>query len=248
MSDLPPIAVLAGGLATRLRPITETIPKSLVPVAGQPFIVHQLRLLHRQGFRRVVLLIGHLGHQIRGVVGNGSDFGLDVDYVEDGTVQRGTGGAVRNALPALGSACFVMYGDSYLPIDCAPVWRAFQQNGCPALMTVLHNRDRWDPSNVRFDGRRVLCHDKRLTGTPGVEWIDYGLSVFATETIRNWPDPDPFDLSTLTGALAQRGLLDGFEVGTRFYEIGKPAGLAETEALLAAGSLPAAAEAGTMPA
>lgn len=246
MSDLPPIAVLAGGLATRLRPITETIPKSLVAVAGQPFIVHQLRLLHRQGFRRVVLLIGHLGEQIGAVVGDGRAFDLDVDYVEDGSVQRGTGGALRNALPALGESCFVMYGDSYLPIDCAPVWQTFRQNGCVALMTVLHNRDRWDPSNVRFDGRRVLCHDKRLAGAPGVEWIDYGLSVFATDVIRNWPAPDPFDLSALTGDLARRGLLDGFEVGTRFYEIGKPAGLVETEALLAAGS-PPAAEAGAIP-
>ena len=246
MSDLPSIAVLAGGLATRLRPITETIPKSLVPVAGQPFIVHQLRLLHRQGFRRVVLLIGHLGELIRDVVGNGSDFGLNVDYVADGSVQRGTGGALRNALPALGGSCFVMYGDSYLPINCAPIWQAFRQNGRPALMTVLHNRNRWDPSNVRFDGRRVLSHDKRLAGAPGVEWIDYGLSIFATETIRNWPDADPFDLSTLTGDLARRGLLDGFEVGARFYEIGKPIGLAETEALLVAGS-PDVAEAGTLP-
>lgn len=240
MSDLPSIAVLAGGLATRLRPITTTIPKSLVPVAGQPFIVHQLRLLHRQGFRRVVLLIGHLGEQIRQVIGDGSGFDLQVEYAEDGPAPRGTGGAIRNAMSMMGDACFVMYGDSYLPVDCAPVWQAFRRNGLPALMTVLHNHDRWDPSNIRFDGNRVLCHDKRLTGTPGIEWIDYGLSVFATETIRHWPDPDPFDLSTLTGALAERGLLGGFAVQTRFYEIGKPAGLAETEALLQAGSPPLA--------
>jgi NDP-sugar pyrophosphorylase family protein len=230
--SLPTLAILAGGTATRLRPITETIPKSLVEVAGEPFLAHQLRLAHEQGFRRVVLLIGHLGDQIRAFAGDGARFGLEVSYVEDGPVRRGTGGAVRAALPALGPAFFVLYGDSYLDIDAEPVWRAFTQSGCPALMTALHNADRWDASNVELRDGMVVRHDKMARGEPGVEWIDYGFSVFAAEALAGWPAADPFDLSELTGALARRGALAGFEVTQRFYEIGKPEGLAETEAYL----------------
>ena len=230
--SLPGLAILAGGLATRLRPITQTIPKSLVEVAGEPFLAHQLRLARRQGFERVTLLIGHLGEAIMAFAGDGGRFGLEVAYALDGDRPRGTGGALRAALPGLGEAFFVMYGDSYLDIDVRPVFEAFTAAARPALMTVLHNRDEWDPSNVVFDGALVRRHDKAARGEPGVEWIDYGLSVFRAGVIGDWPGTDPFDLSEVTRALAERGELAGFDARRRFYEIGKPEGLAETEAYL----------------
>ena len=233
--SLPPIAILAGGLATRLQPIAAAVPKSMVIVSGKPFIAHQLRLLRRQGFRRVVLLIGHLGDQIEDYVGDGSRFGLTVDYARDGEVRRGTGGALRNALALLEPTFFTIYGDSYLPIDVDPAWEAYQASSCPALMIVLRNRDWWDKSNVLFDRHLILDHDKSLVGRPGVEWIDYGMSIFAAHLIRDCSYPDPFDLSNLTRDLARRELLAGFEVHDRFYEIGKPEGLAQTEDFLAAG-------------
>lgn len=232
MSDeatLPVLAVLAGGLATRLRPITETIPKSMVEVAGKPFLDHQLRLARAQGFRRVVLLIGHLGEQIRAFAGDGSRFGLRIVYSEDGPNRRGTGGALRHALPQLGEECFVLYGDSYLDISVGPAYAAFRASGAKALMTVLRNDDRWDHSNVVFDGSHVTTHDKQARGRPDLRWIDYGLSVFRTDAIRDWPEPDPFDLSALTKRLAEEGALAGYEAQNRFYEIGQPASLAETE-------------------
>jgi NDP-sugar pyrophosphorylase family protein len=228
--SLPTLAILAGGTATRLRPITETIPKSLVEVAGEPFLAHQLRLAKEQGFARVVLLIGHFGDQIRAFARDGSAFGLDVSYVEDGPVRRGTGGAVRAALPALGPVFFLLYGDSYLDVDPAPIWAAFERTGKPALMTALHNKDMWDASNVELRDGLVVRHDKAARGQPGVEWIDYGFSVFTADALEAWPGADPFDLSEVTGVLARQGKLAGFEVTQRFYEIGKPAGLAETEA------------------
>lgn len=231
---LPPLAILAGGLATRLRPITETIPKSLVEVAGQPFLAHQLRLAKRQGFNKIILLTGHLGEQIEGFAGDGTQFGLDIVYSHDGKEPCGTGGAVRAARKYLDEVTFVTYGDSYLDTAVDPVWSTFCALGAPALMTVLHNHDRWDPSNVIFDGKMVRLHDKMAQGQPGVEWIDYGLSVFRTDVITSCEYPDPFDLSFLTKTLAQKGLLAGHEVSTRFYEIGKPEGLNETEAYLAA--------------
>lgn len=229
---LPTLAILAGGLATRLRPITKTIPKSLVEVAGEPFLAHQLRLAHRQGFRKVVLLIGHLGEQIEAFAGDRSAFGLAVAYAHDGDIHRGTGGALRAACSHFDEHVFVTYGDSYLDIAVEPIWEAYRRVGASAMMTVLHNRDRWDASNVRFDGSRIWSHDKTSTGQPGVEWIDFGLSAYRTAILANWPNPDPFDLSAVSKALAERGEMAGYEVSRRFYEIGKPDGLAETDAYL----------------
>jgi NDP-sugar pyrophosphorylase family protein len=240
---LPPLAILAGGLATRLRPITETIPKVLVPVAGEPFLAHQLRLAARQGFTRVVLCLGHLSGQVEAfVAARGGEFPLDIAISHEGEERRGTGGALRHALPLLGPEFFVLYGDSYLPIEALPVWASFRAAGRPALLTVLHNRDRWDPSNVAFENGLVLCHDKAARGQPGVEWIDYGLSVFRSAALSTWPEPDPWDLSALTGALARGGLLAGHAVTQRFYEIGKPEGLRATEAYRTAQGLLASQE------
>ena len=145
-----PVALLAGGLATRLQPITHKIPKAMVEVAGRPFIDHQLALLERNGCRRVVLCLGHLGEQVAKHVGDGSRHGLDVNYSLDGDKLLGTGGALRQALPLLGEACWVLYGDSYMDIDYRAVFHAFQQSVKPrsALMTVLRNAGQWERSNV----------------------------------------------------------------------------------------------------
>ena len=228
---LPPLAILAGGLATRLRPITETIPKVLVPVNGEPFLAHQLRLARGQGFSRVVLCVGHLSEQVEAFV-DSEKFGLDIAISHEGPARRGTGGALRHALPLLGETFFMLYGDSYLDVPAAPIYQAFLASKKPALMSVLHNRDQWDASNVIFDAGMVCAHDKSVRGQPGVEWIDYGFSVFTRSVVADWPAADPWDLSALTGALARAGELAGCEVTQRFYEIGKPEGLAETEQYL----------------
>ncbi len=123
------VAILAGGLATRLRPITESVPKSLLEVNGEPFAKHQLRLLRAKGFKRVVICVGHLGTLVQRVIGDGSALGLEIDYSFDGPVLLGTAGAIRNALPKLGEAFFVMYGDSYLPCDYAAIARSFEIRG-----------------------------------------------------------------------------------------------------------------------
>lgn len=230
--SLPPIAILAGGLATRLQPIAAQIPKSLVEVAGEPFLAHQLRLLKRRGANKVALLVGHLGEQIERFAGDGSAFGLNIFYSRDGGVRRGTGGAVRNALAVLGERFFITYGDSYLDVPLEPMVRALDESGCPAAMAVFHNMGAWDPSNVIFDGQFVRLHDKRAADQPGVEWIDYGLTLFTATPIRNWPGQDPFDLSELTNALSRRGQLAGVKVSKRFYEMGKREGLAELDAYL----------------
>lgn len=230
-----PVAVLAGGLATRLRPVTETIPKSLVEVAGRPFAEHQLELLRAQGVERVVFCVGHLGEQLEQVIGDGERFGLCVSYSFDGPTLLGTGGALKRALPQLGDAFFVLYGDSYLECDVAAVAAAFSRAGRLALMTVYPNADRWDTSNVIFRGGEILRYDKQAP-TPEMTHIDYGLGVMRSEALDAFPAEQPFDLAAVYQALLARHELAGFEVPTRFYEIGSPAGLAETSRYLASRS------------
>jgi MurNAc alpha-1-phosphate uridylyltransferase len=226
-----PVAILAGGLATRLRPITETIPKALVEVAGHPFIAWQLRYLHVQGLSRVVLCIGYRGEQIAAVVGDGSRYGVQVEYVFDGPKLLGTGGALRRALPLLGTAFFILYGDSFLPIDFRAVEEAFLASGKPALMTVLKNGNLWDRSNAYFRGGKIVEYNKRVP-RPDMAHIDYGLSVISARTLTEHAEGEVFDLADVYHQLSLAGDLAGFEVRERFYEMGSPDGLAQTEAYL----------------
>jgi NDP-sugar pyrophosphorylase family protein len=231
-----PVAILAGGLATRLRPITEKIPKALVEVAGRPFIAWQLEDLARQGVRRVVMCTGYLGEQIEAVVGDGSAFGLDVLYSPDGPVLLGTGGAIKQALPMLGDQFFVLYGDSFLPVDYQAVEASFASSGQPALMTVLRNGNRWDKSNVLFRDGCLQEYNKHAP-RPEMEFIDYGLGVLSASVFTDYAPGKPFDLADVYHALSLQGCLAGFEVHERFYEMGSHGGLKETEAyFLAKGS------------
>ena len=221
-----PVAILAGGLATRLRPVTEKIPKSLVEVAGEPFLAHQLRLLAANGIRRVTLCVGYLGHMIEEYAGDGSRFGVELTYSPDGPQLRGTAGAVTQARPLLGDNFFVLYGDSYLPCDYRAVQQAFEQSGKLALMTVFDNGDRWDASNVHFADGRIAVYSKK-TRTPGMRHIDYGLGVFRTAAFDEVPAEGAHDLADLYQSLLARGELAGFEVRERFYETGSFAGIRE---------------------
>jgi NDP-sugar pyrophosphorylase family protein len=221
-----PIAILAGGLATRLRPITETIPKSLVEVAGKPFIVRQLTYLRKQGITEVVLCTGHLGHMIQEVVGSGESVGLKVSYSEDGPNLLGTGGALTKAINLLGDQFFVLYGDSFLPVNFSNVQKAYEKIGSPALMTVLKNQNQWDKSNVLFEGGRLLEYNK-CTPRAEMTYIDYGLGVISASVLKQRPSDQPFDLADVYQTLSLKGRLAGMEVHERFYEIGSHAGLKE---------------------
>jgi len=226
-----PVAILAGGLATRLHPATRITPKALIEVAGKPFISHQLDYLARQGIAHVVLCIGYRGEQIESTVGNGREFGLTVEYSRDGPVLLGTGGALRRAVPMLGKRFFVLYGDSYLPCDFSAVQQAYLKRGKPALMTVLRNENRWDKSNVQFRDVQVVEYNKRAP-RPEMTYIDYGLGILSAAALESYPQDRAFDLADVYHELSIAGNLAGLEVSVneRFYEIGSPQGLRETEA------------------
>ncbi|MES2355801.1 MAG: NTP transferase domain-containing protein [Pseudomonadota bacterium] len=221
------VAILAGGLGTRLGPQTANCPKALVDVAGKPFVVRQLELLRKQGVDRVVLCIGHFGERIRECVGDGSKFGLEVVYSDDGSRLLGTAGALRQALPMLGPRFFVLYGDSYLCVDLAAVEAGFTVGSRPALMTVLRNDGLWDKSNVVFADGELLEYDKHHSHAK-MRHIDYGLSLFSAEVFDACMPGEPIDLADLFHDLARQGQLTGYEVFQRFYEIGSLTGLHET--------------------
>ncbi|HTV06514.1 MAG TPA: sugar phosphate nucleotidyltransferase [Acidobacteriaceae bacterium] len=233
----PPLALLAGGLATRLGAMTARVPKSLVEVAGEPFVAHQLRLLAEQGVCDVVMCCGHLGGMIADFVGDGARFGCRVRYSFDGEAALGTGGAIVKALPLLGERFWVMYGDSYLTAEFATVLAAFEAAGRAGLMAVFRNDDRWDASNVEFAAGRILRYVKRSRAThdapvPGLRHIDYGLGLYSARALVGWNIAGAFDLSLVQGELVARGEMAGFEVRERFYEIGSASGLRETDTFL----------------
>lgn len=226
-----PVAILAGGLATRLRPVTETIPKALVEIAGEPFLAHQLRLLARAGYRQVVLCVGYRADQIREFAGDGARFGLEVAYSPDGPQLLGTAGAIRRALPLLGEAFAVVYGDSYLTCDYAAAERVFLDSGKLGLMTVYRNEGQWDTSNVEFTGGRIVAYDK-ANRTPAMRYIDYGLGMFRSAAFDTVPEDRPSDLAGLYQHLLRREELAAWESPDRFYEIGSLEGIRDLEEFL----------------
>jgi NDP-sugar pyrophosphorylase family protein len=226
-----PVAILAGGLATRLRPLTEKIPKSLIRVADQPFLAHQLRLLREAGLRKAVFCVGYRGEMIEDELRREGISGIEVSFSFDGPELLGTGGALKKALPLLGPRFLVLYGDSYLPIDYAAPVRAFLASGKQALMTVFRNKGRWDTSNVWYEEGAIRSYSKKER-TPEMQYIDYGLGVLRSTALDAWPEGQAFDLADVYSDLVSRNELAGFEVTERFYEIGSAEGLAELDALL----------------
>lgn len=238
------VVILAGGLATRLRPLTQILPKSLIPVCDRPFILHQFDLLRDSGLEDVLLCVGHLGEKIREVVGDGRQFGMKVVYSwEDPEALLGTGGALVNALPLLGRQFLILYGDSYLPIDYAAMADAFLSQSRPAMMSVMRNEGQWDASNVRVeadpcDGGEVVTLYSKATQPGEADCIDYGLTALKREVLERWREAQlPMDLAAVYEQLAQDGQMAAYMVTQRFYEIGKPEGLRELEEDLAGGRI-----------
>src|SRR5580692_3622134 len=226
-----PVAILAGGLATRIHPMTQNLPKALLSIAGKPFIFHQLELLRKQGADRVVLCVGHLAEQVVAAVGNGRQFGLAIQYSFDGRELLGTGGALMQALPLLGESFFVLNGDSYLRCSLVEIQTAFERAGRPALMTVLRNDGRWDRSNVVFRNGEVIEYDKTRWRSD-MTHIDFGISVLSSSVFSRYGEPRAFDLADICRDLARIGQLAAVEVSDRFYEVGSVQGIQDTEAYL----------------
>jgi NDP-sugar pyrophosphorylase family protein len=232
-----PIAILAGGIANRLRPLTQGLPKALIEIEGEPFISLQLKLLKNNGFRRVVICAGHLGEMIESAIGQGQRFGLEITYSFDAPHLLGTGGALKKALPFLDDSFFVLYGDSYLSCDYGHIESVFRASSKLALMTVFPNKGNWDTSNVEFENGRIIAYSKK-NRAPRMCHIDYGLGAFRKAAFAFVPEETAYDLADLYATLLAKGYLAGEEISDRFYEIGSFSGLNELRSLFRAGLLP----------
>jgi NDP-sugar pyrophosphorylase family protein len=229
LTALPPICILAGGLGTRLGELVRDTPKPLLEVAGEPFLLHQLRLLAEHGAGEVVLCVGYLGEMIEQRIG-AECFGLRIVYSMDDPRLDGTLRAIVRARGLLGERFLVLYGDTYLRVDYAAAAEAWRESGLPAVMTVLRNDGRWGTSNAVYADGRVLAYDKRVPRSQ-MQWIDHGLGGLTRDAL-DLAESDMRDLADLYRQLAQDGLLCGFEAIERFYEIGTPDALTETDAFL----------------
>ncbi len=223
------VCILAGGLGTRLGDDVREVPKPLLQVAGEPFLLHQLRLLSAAGAHEVVLCVGYMGDRIEQTLGS-EQFGIRIKYSHDGPELDGTLGAIRRAAPLLGERFLTLYGDTYLRIDYRAFDTSWKSSGLPAAMTVLRNRGKWNSSNAVFVDGVVTRYDKH-SHTPDMEWIDYGLGGLTAEAL-HLVGAEYRDLADLHHALAARGLLYGFEAVNRFYDIGTREGLNETDNFL----------------
>lgn len=230
--------VLAGGLATRMHPHTLRVPKSLLEVAGRPFVDWQLERLADCGFDEVVMCVAHLGDQIRAHVGDGARFGLRVAWSEEGPRLLGTAGALRGALAALAPRFLVTYGDSYLPFHYAePLAMLDARGDCDGVMAVFKNDGRWDASNVHYAGGWVVRYQKGASD-PAFDHIDYGATALRRESIAALPEGQALGLDALQADLSARKRLRACVAHERFYEIGSPRGLAELDRLLRARAVP----------
>lgn len=226
--------ILAGGLATRLGAVARERPKSLVEVAGRPFLAWQLERIRESGYDEVLLLIGHLGGQIRDFAGSGVRFGLHIEYREDGPVPLGTAGALRAAVDALAPEFLVTYGDSYLPFDYSrPLSDLVEHPDAEGTLAVYKNEGRWDRSNTEVNGQRVVRYEK-ASPDPALDHIDYGATALRRGVIACLGAGVAAGLDGVQAALAQKGTLRAYLAPARFYEIGSPAGLAELDRLLMA--------------
>lgn len=226
-----PVLILAGGLATRLHPLTEDTPKSMISIQGNPFIQLQLELLAKNGIRDVIICVGFKGEIIQEFVGNGEKFGLNVKYSFDGDRLVGTGGAIVRALPLLGEKFMVLYGDSFLPISYLEVIEKFKKSDKEALMTLRLNDSAYEKSNVCFESGQILEYSK-IKLKPEMRHIDYGLMGFNTSVFRDLRVGKFLDLSEILQHLVKYELIEGFEVKERFYEVGSFNGISEIEEFL----------------
>ena len=221
-----PVAILAGGLGTRLGKKALNKAKVLIDVAGKPFISRQLNYLSDQGIKDIVICVGHLGNQIKNYIGNGSKYNLNVSYSDDSDRLLGTGGSIKKACQILGEHFFILYGDSFLPVNFSLVEKAYFQEKKPALMTVLKNKGRWDKSNAYFKDKCVKYNKKKPQ--KNMDYIDYGLNIVRNSIFSDFPSNEVFDLADVFENLSNKSLLAGFEIYDRFYEIGSINGLNDT--------------------
>lgn len=221
-----PITILAGGLATRLRPVTEKIPKSMVLINDQPFVFHQLQLLKEKRIEKVHFCLGYLGEMVEEYVRLHFKDAFELSFSYDGNPLLGTGGAVVNAFRFLPETFFITYGDSYLDVDYLAINNVYlaENQDDYGLMTVYNNAGKWDSSNVIFKNN-ILEYYSKKNKIESMNYIDFGIGILAKQHFKNRMLGENFDLSEIYEKLSLEQKLIGFEVFNRFYEVGSFSGI-----------------------
>jgi NDP-sugar pyrophosphorylase family protein len=223
--------ILAGGLGTRLRPLTETVPKALIPVKGRPFVDYQLDLLRENDIDDFVFCVGHLGKTVQRHLGNGSAYGCRIRYSYDGPRLLGPAGALKHSERFVRDLFFVTYGDAYLRAPYGEIMETLVTSGKLAVMSVYRNENRFGKSDIVIKGDAVVRYDKKKRAE-GMDWINYGVTALRKGALALIPEGVFWDEEAFYGSLIERKELLAFEVRKRFYEIGTPASLSEFEAFI----------------
>lgn len=223
--------ILCGGLGTRLRPMTLSIPKPMVPVRGRPFLEHQLRYLSRFGLTEVLILTGYKGEVVEEYFGDGSSLGIRVRYSRE-EEPLGTGGALVRATPLLEESFFLLYGDSFLPIDYGLAARFFAESGMPAMMVIYDNAAATSvPNNVGIDEKTSMVIDYVKNGV-GMRYVEAGVLALKAEVLESMPQEGAFSMEKLLyPSLIERGEMAAYRSPERFYDIGDQRRLREFEAV-----------------
>lgn len=228
------MVILAGGLATRMRPLTLKLPKSMLQIKGRPFLEYQLELLKEYEIKDILLCAGYKGELIKDHFGDGRKFGVNLSYSFDGDKLLGTAGALKKAYKLLNENFFLMYGDSYLPYDYQEIERHFKDSVKLSLMVAYRNQNRFDKSNLLIQDGMIKLYDKTLQGE-NLEYIDAGLSILKKEVLNLVPEEESYDLEELYRTLISEEEMSAFEVKQRFYQIGSFEGLEEFKNLVEKG-------------
>lgn len=228
------MVILAGGLATRMRPLTSKLPKPMLQIKGRPFLEYQLELLKEYEIKDILLCVGYKGELIKDHFGDGRKFGVNLSYSFDGDKLLGTAGALKKAYKLLNETFFLMYGDSYLPYDYQEIERHFRDSVKLSLMVAYKNQNRFDKSNILINEGLIKLYDKTLQGE-NLDYIDAGLSILKKEVLNLVPDDEPYDLEELYRTLISEEEMSAFEVKQRFYQIGSFEGLEEFKNLVEKG-------------
>lgn len=220
--------ILAGGRGTRLKPLTDTIPKPMIPIKGKPFLEYLLENLRDQGIEKVLLLLGYLPHKIKSYFGDGSSFGIEIDYsISD--VQNETGRRIKLAEDKIEQFFLLMYCDNYWPMRLKHMWAKFINSGVAAQITVYANKDNYTKHNVRMDDKGlVVAYDKNRE-LKNLQGVDIGYAIMSKEILTFLPYENVSFEKTVYSLLIESGQLSAYLTDHRYYSIGSHGRLPLTE-------------------
>ena len=228
--------ILAGGKGTRLRPLTTSLPKSMIPIAGKPFLDYEIKLLKRAGIVDFVICVGYKGELIRSHFGDGRSLGVKIRYSDDGDMLLGTAGSLKNAEALLADGFFITFGDAYPILDYDAAWKLFRSTGKLAMMVVLKNANVYGRSNTVVQNGQVTFYSKKESA-PAMEYIEFGVTFMNKQALQMLTGDYPIDLEMLYRKIIGNNQMAALELKQRIYDIGSPEGLRDFSELVRSGQI-----------